>query len=171
MFFAYLNDTPVGRLLLAGNDKGLAQLAFQTVHFSAREIQPAANWEPSEKKLREPIRQLKAYFSGQLRKFDLPLAAEGTDFQSSVWIALRKVPFGETATYGEIARALGKPAASRAVGLANGRNPIAIIVPCHRIIGASGRLVGYGGGLHLKQILLEHETMLLNSGTSERPAA
>lgn len=171
MFYAHLSDTPVGRLLLAGNDTGLAHLAFQEVHFSAQEIQPSADWEPSKKRLREPLQQLKAYFSGKLRKFNIPLAAEGTDFQRTVWKALLEIPFGETATYGEIARALGKPAASRAVGLANGRNPIAIIVPCHRVIGAGGRLVGYGGGLHVKQILLQHETTLLNSGSSERPAA
>lgn len=171
MYFAHLNDTPVGRLLLAGNDTGLAHLAFEKAHFSAREIQPPAAWEPGETRLREPLQQLKAYFAGKLREFDVPLAAEGTDFQHTVWKALLNVPFGETATYGEIARAIGKPAASRAVGLANGRNPIAIIVPCHRIIGADGRMTGYGGGLHLKQILLEHETHLLNSGCSDRPAA
>jgi methylated-DNA-[protein]-cysteine S-methyltransferase len=171
MYFAHLDDTPVGRLLLAGNDKGLAHLAFQEAHFSAREIRPSADWEPSPKKLREPLQQLKAYFAGKLRKFELPLAAEGTDFQRTIWNALLDVPFGETSTYGEIARVVGKPAAARAVGLANGRNPIAIIVPCHRIIGAGGRLVGYGGGLPVKQILLQHETSLLNSGSSERPAA
>ena len=101
--------------------------------------------------------QLAAYFAGELRVFDLPLGAEGTGFQRLVWRALDTIPFGETRTYGAIAHAIGRPSASRAVGAANGRNPISIIVPCHRVIGASGELTGYAGGVEMKQWLLAHE--------------
>lgn len=103
------------------------------------------------------IRQLDAYFAGELREFDLPLHLAGTTFQRTVWAQLLLIPYGETRTYGELAGALGNPGASRAVGLANGRNPVGIIVPCHRVIGASGSLTGYGGGLDRKQRLLAFE--------------
>jgi methylated-DNA-[protein]-cysteine S-methyltransferase len=105
----------------------------------------------------EVVSQLQDYFAGALRKFDLPLSLEGTDFQKRVWAGLLEIPFGETVSYGELARSVGRPSASRAVGMANGRNPIAVIVPCHRVIGASGSLVGYGGGLDRKVWLLQHE--------------
>jgi len=157
MFFTHLDGTPVGRLLIAGDDHGLRHVSFEKSHFSAAATAPRDDWELNEKRLKEAVRQLKAYFSGRLRAFDLPLAADGTDFQRCVWSALYKVPYGTTASYGDIARLIGNPAAARAVGLANGRNPIAIIVPCHRIIGSSGKLVGYGGGLHNKQTLLKLE--------------
>lgn len=101
--------------------------------------------------------QLAAYFAGERRDFDLPLAPQGTPFQQRVWDALLAIPYGAVRSYGDVARAIGRPAASRAVGAANGRNPIAIIVPCHRVIGASGQLTGYGGGLPTKRWLLEHE--------------
>ena len=101
--------------------------------------------------------QLAAYFAGQLREFDLPLAPRGTPFQQRVWAALREIPYGSTLSYGEVARRIGHPGGARAVGLANGSNPIAIIVPCHRVIGSNGRLVGYGGGLENKQALLAME--------------
>jgi methylated-DNA-[protein]-cysteine S-methyltransferase len=101
--------------------------------------------------------QLAAYFAGRLREFDLPLAPRGTPFQQQVWAGLREIPYGHTLSYGELARRIGYPAGARAVGLANGRNPISIIVPCHRVIGADGRLVGYGGGLENKQALLALE--------------
>jgi methylated-DNA-[protein]-cysteine S-methyltransferase len=104
--------------------------------------------------VREALRQLAAYFAGRLTAFDLPLDMKGTEFQRRVWSALRDIPYGKSCSYGELARAIGRPAAVRAVGAANGRNPIAIVVPCHRVIGASGKLVGYGGGLPLKQMLL-----------------
>ncbi len=109
----------------------------------------------------ETARQLRAYFAGTLHTFDLPLAAAGTEFQRAVWDALREIPFGRTATYGQIATRVGYPAAARAVGDANRRNPIAIVVPCHRVIGASGALTGYAGGLERKQLLLEHEGVLI----------
>ncbi|MFJ4918769.1 methylated-DNA--[protein]-cysteine S-methyltransferase [Streptomyces sp. NPDC088725] len=105
----------------------------------------------------EAVRQLDAYFDGELTEFDLPVRLHGTAFQQSVWAQLRQIPYGETRTYGELAGALGKPGASRAVGLANGKNPISVIVPCHRVIGSAGSLVGYGGGLDRKQRLLVFE--------------
>ncbi|SEF22199.1 methylated-DNA-[protein]-cysteine S-methyltransferase [Amycolatopsis pretoriensis] len=101
--------------------------------------------------------QLKEYFAGQRREFDLPLAFRGTPFQRSVWAALLDIPYGETASYGELAQLLGKPAAARAVGLANGKNPVSIIVPCHRVLGSAGSLTGYGGGLERKRYLLDFE--------------
>ncbi|MBL8309373.1 MAG: methylated-DNA--[protein]-cysteine S-methyltransferase [Burkholderiales bacterium] len=105
-------------------------------------------------------RELDAYFAGKLRAFSVPLAPKGTDFQKRVWTALTKVPFGETRTYGQQAAMIGQPAAVRAVGAANGKNPIAIIVPCHRVIGANGTLTGYAGGLHNKALLLKLEGIL-----------
>lgn len=161
MFFTHFDDTPVGKLLIAGDESGLRHVSFEKTHFSAPSTTPAGDWEFNAKPFREVVRQLKAYFSGKLRTFDLPLAAEGTDFQQCVWKALCEVPYGETASYGDIAKSVGNPAASRAVGLANGRNPISIIVPCHRIIGSSGKLVGYGGGLHHKLTLLKLEAVTL----------
>jgi methylated-DNA-[protein]-cysteine S-methyltransferase len=107
--------------------------------------------------VREATRQLEAYFAGERMEFDLPLAPEGTEFQRRVWKALVAIPYGETRSYSELARSIGKPAAVRAVGAANGRNPIGIIVPCHRVIGSSGKLVGYGGGLPMKRMLLDLE--------------
>jgi methylated-DNA-[protein]-cysteine S-methyltransferase len=108
--------------------------------------------------VRETLCQLAAYFAGELRDFNLPLDPKGTDFQVAVWKALLAIPYGETRSYRDIASAIGKPAAVRAVGTANGSNPIAIIVPCHRVIGSSGKLVGYGGGLPMKRMLLDLET-------------
>ena len=107
--------------------------------------------------MREPIRQLQAYFAGELKSFDVPLEIAGTDFQKRVWSALRTIPYGQTRSYSEIAAQIGAPQAVRAVGAANGRNPIPIIVPCHRVIGASGSLVGFGGGLEWKRLLLDLE--------------
>ncbi len=163
MFYAYIDATPVGRLLIAGNEDGLRHVAFCQTHFSTQEVQLEPSWELNERKLREPIQQLNAYFAGKRQTFDLPLACPGTDFQKKVWKALCEVPFGKTATYGEIARSVGNPAASRAVGLANGQNPIAIVVPCHRIIGSNGRLTGYGGGISHKQTLLHLEGVALKA--------
>ncbi len=161
MFYAYIDTTPVGRLLIAGNEDGLRHVAFCQTHFSTQEVQPEPSWELNAGKLKEPIQQLKAYFAGKRKTFDIPLAYPGTDFQKRVWKALCEVPFGKTATYGEIAKSVGNPAASRAVGFANGQNPIAIVVPCHRIIGSNGRLTGYGGGLSHKQTLLQLEGVSL----------
>jgi methylated-DNA-[protein]-cysteine S-methyltransferase len=114
-------------------------------------------WQRDPEKFQDVSAQLTAYFAGDLREFDLPLAAPGTDFQRRVWRELMQIPFGRSISYGELARRIGKPAASRAVGRANGQNPISIIVPCHRVIGADGTLTGYGAGLDRKRWLLDHE--------------
>ncbi len=158
MFYATLSETPVGPLLLAADDCGLRFIRFSGAgNGQPSEAEPDPDWQYSERRLKESLSQLKAYFRKQLTRFDLPLAAMGTEFQQRVWRALCEVPYGQTASYGEIAQAVGQPTASRAVGMANGRNPIAIVVPCHRIIGSTGRLVGYGGGLARKTTLLELE--------------
>ena len=147
-------DSPIGPLLLAGDDHGLHFLLFARGRSDAK---PKPGWEPDRGLLKEPVKQLHAYFAGKLRSFDLPLAPEGTSFQSQVWRALCDIPYGETASYGEIAKRIGNPKAVRAVGLANGSNPIAVIIPCHRVIGSNGSLTGYGGGLPIKQALLALE--------------
>lgn len=152
-------ESPVGKLLLVADDGGLIELAFAQGR-TAPVIDPA--WIDSSRigggaALREPVRQLQAFFAGELRDFDFPLKPRGTAFQQRVWALLREIPFGETISYGELARRVGNPAASRAVGLANGSNPIAIVVPCHRVIGSNGKLTGYGGGLENKRWLLDFE--------------
>jgi methylated-DNA-[protein]-cysteine S-methyltransferase len=140
--------------MLAGDAAGLRFLLFST---GRRPVAPAADWEPDGGLLTEPARQLAAYFRGTLRRFDVPVAPAGTEFQRRVWAALQQIAYGETVSYGELARQLGNPKAVRAVGLANGANPISIIIPCHRVIGSNGSLVGYGGGLATKQALLALE--------------
>jgi methylated-DNA-[protein]-cysteine S-methyltransferase len=148
--------SPLGDLLLVAEKSALCGL-----YMGRREPEPT--WEPGEdtQVLREAAAQLAAYFAGTLRRFDVPLRMQGTPFQQRVWAALLEVPYGTTTSYGELARGLGQPGASRAVGLANGRNPVSIIVPCHRVIGSSGKLTGYGGGLDRKRLLLQHEAGLL----------
>jgi methylated-DNA-[protein]-cysteine S-methyltransferase len=142
-------ESPVGRLLLAADEKGLRQLLFRG--------KPEKGWREDPEALAEPVRQLRAYFAGELHDFDLPLAPEGTPFQLRVWRELRNIPYGQTISYGELARRIGSPNGSRAVGLANGANPISIVVPCHRVIGSNGKLTGYGGGLENKELLLALE--------------
>ncbi|WP_327352222.1 methylated-DNA--[protein]-cysteine S-methyltransferase [Streptomyces sp. NBC_01304] len=147
-------DSPYGPLTLVATDGVLSGLYMTDQrHRPAEETFGVLDDEPFS----HVIQQLEAYFKGELTDFDLPLHLHGTDFQRSVWAELRKIPYGETRSYGELAEALGNPAASRAVGLANGKNPIGIIVPCHRVVGANGSLTGYGGGLDRKQRLLEFE--------------
>lgn len=147
-------DSPVGPLLLAADDSGLRLISFLT---GAKAHRPRAGWLADSAPLTGVIRQLNAYFSGELKTFDLRLAPEGTPFQLGVWKQLELIPYGETISYGELARRIGNPAAARAVGLANGANPLPIVVPCHRVIGSSGALTGYGGGLSIKQKLLALE--------------
>jgi methylated-DNA-[protein]-cysteine S-methyltransferase len=147
-------ESPIGSLLLAGDEQGLRYLMFAE---GRRVAQPKPDWEPDGDRLKETARQLTAYFAGTLREFDVPLAPEGTPFQVQVWRALRGIPYGETMSYGALAQRIGNPKAVRAVGLANGSNPIAIIIPCHRVIGSNGSLTGYGGGLPIKKALLELE--------------
>jgi methylated-DNA-[protein]-cysteine S-methyltransferase len=158
---------PIGLLFLARTSKGLRYVEFMDRKSLKRMIAaheadaPGATWEPSLLELKRVTEQLEAYFLGTLREFELPLDPVGSEFQVKVWQQLQRIPFGETRTYGEIAGALGQPKASRAVGLANHDNPIAIITPCHRVIGANKQLTGYGGGLHRKRWLLEHEARQL----------
>jgi methylated-DNA-[protein]-cysteine S-methyltransferase len=147
-------ESPVGRLLLAADDTGLKCISFSTGK-GAR--QPEPGWTPDAAPLAGTVRQLQAYFVGELRQFHIKLAPEGSDFQRAVWDALCTIPYGATATYGEIAARIGRPRAVRAVGAANGRNPLPIVIPCHRVIGSDGKLTGYGGGLPIKEALLALE--------------
>ena len=146
-------DSPVGLLTLAGDGRRLMYLLMvdQTHEPSQR------GWMRDDDAFPDAVEQLGAYFAGERQEFDLELDLIGTDFQRRVWAALLTIPYGETRSYGEIAEQINSPGAFRAVGLANGRNPIAIIVPCHRVIGANGSLTGYGGGLERKQVLLDLE--------------
>jgi methylated-DNA-[protein]-cysteine S-methyltransferase len=147
-------DTPVGGLLLARDDAGLRLIHFQN---GRRPQPPEPTWQRRDEGFDDVVAQLEEYFAGRRRRFDLPLAPEGTPFQQRVWRALLDVPYGETISYGELASRIGQRNASRAVGLANGSNPLPIVIPCHRVIGASGKLTGYGGGLPIKQQLLALE--------------
>jgi methylated-DNA-[protein]-cysteine S-methyltransferase len=151
-------DSPVGPLLLAADDTGLRR-----IEFAGRSAKPEPSWHEDAAPLKDTIRQLRAYFAGELETFDLPLAPQGTAFQLKVWKLLCDIPYGETISYGELARRAGNPKASRAVGLANGSNPISIVIPCHRVIGSNGKLTGYGGGLPNKEKLLalEHRQLRL----------
>jgi methylated-DNA-[protein]-cysteine S-methyltransferase len=154
-FMAYTEvPSPVGPLLLAADDSGLRHIEFVNGRY---EVRPDSSWRNDAGPFREPVRQLQAYFAGELETFDLQLAPRGTTFQLAVWHRLREIPYGETISYGELARRLGNPNASRAVGLANGSNPIPIVIPCHRVIGSNGKLTGYGGGLPIKEKLLALE--------------
>ena len=146
--------TPVGRLTVAGDDDGLRYVLFENSKYGAADRD---EWTRDAGALREARRQLLQYFAGERRQFELPLRPAGTPFQLTVWRALEEIPFGATSTYGELARRIGAPRAVRAVGAANGRNPLPIVVPCHRVIGSDGRLTGFGGGLPVKQFLLVHE--------------
>jgi methylated-DNA-[protein]-cysteine S-methyltransferase len=147
-------ETPIGQVLLAGRPGVLTGL-FVASHERCPAL-PSA-WRRDDDALAEARRQLEEYFAGTRTAFDLPLELEGTPFQVMVWSALRDIPFGETISYGELARRVARPGASRAVGAANGRNPISIVIPCHRVIGADGRLTGYGWGHERKAWLLQHE--------------
>jgi methylated-DNA-[protein]-cysteine S-methyltransferase len=128
---------------------------------------PDATWEPSLLEIRTVVDQLEGYFCGAAMTFDVPLNYDGTDFQRAVWAELRNIPYGQTRTYGQIAKAIGQPKAARAVGLANNQNPVAIIVPCHRVIGANKSLTGYGGGLPRKKWLLQHEARFSKQGQTD----
>jgi methylated-DNA-[protein]-cysteine S-methyltransferase len=146
-------DSPVGMLTLAGVGDRLQHLRMvDQTYEPSRE-----GWEPDDEAFADAVTQLEEYFRGERLDFDLELDMVGTAFQCRVWEALRTIPYGETRSYGEIAAQIGSPGASRAVGMANGHNPIGIIVPCHRVIGANGSLTGYGGGLDRKKLLLGME--------------
>ena len=153
MYYCYL-ETPIGELLLAGDNDGLSMIGFPK---GSMRREPQPDWIFNEKQLAEARRQLREYFAGERREFDLPVRLSGTEFQVSVLQALQQIPYGETVSYGEIARRIGRPRAVRAVGAANGRNPVPIVVPCHRVIGSTGDLTGFGGGLDTKEALLRLE--------------
>lgn len=150
--------SPIGELLLTGDGRALHGLWMQD---AGRPRRPGPGWRRDDAAFSAAREQLAEYFAGERTAFDLPLAFAGTPFQQLVWAALREIPYGETMSYGALARRLGKPGAARAVGLANGRNPIAVIVPCHRVIGADGSLTGFGGGLERKRVLLELESPVM----------
>ena len=146
--------SPIGRLLILANNDGLAAIHFAPTS-GAHAI--AEHWTQGGSMVDDAARQLGEYFAGTRRSFDLPLAPKGTPFMTSVWNELVRIPYGATTSYGELARRLGKPKAARAIGSANGKNPIPIVVPCHRVIGANGTLTGFAGGLDVKRQLLELE--------------
>lgn len=149
-------ESPVGVITLAGREGVLTHLRMDD-QAHAPSDQPSWQPDPDPRAFGDAVEQLVAYFAGELTEFDVDLRLEGSPFQQEVWGALREIPYGETWSYGQLADRIGKPGAARAVGLANGRNPIGIIVPCHRVIGADGSLTGYGGGLPRKQLLLQLE--------------
>ena len=151
-------DSPAGRLLLVGTGTDLNAIYLPGHKDGFPSI--GADWHEDRSALATVVDQLDAYFAGTLRSFDLPLAPQGTAFQKRVWDALLEIPYGTTTTYGQIAAGIGEPSAARAVWLANGRNPIPIVIPCHRVVGSSGSLTGYGGGLPMKRWLLDHEAGL-----------
>jgi O-6-methylguanine DNA methyltransferase len=165
--------SPIGPLFLAASPTGLVALEFdarepgqQTIRPNPRDLRvesKSVRFEDSASELQPYVRELEEYFAGQRREFSFPLDLRGTDFQVACWRALIAIPYGETRSYGDIARAVGQPKGFRAVGMANNRNPIAIVVPCHRVIASDGTLCGYGGGLDIKRKLLELEGAL--SGT------
>lgn len=143
-------ETPIGKITICDNESHITDLHFGEVHLEDSNI-------IETKLIKEAYNQLKEYFNKERKKFELPLALQGTEFQIKVWNALREIPYGETCSYKDIAVKVGNEKASRAVGMANNRNPIAIFIPCHRVIGANGKLVGYAGGLDIKEKLLNLE--------------
>ena len=148
-------DTSIGALLIAGDAEAIRRIAFPN---NGKPVAPGPGWEHAARgPVGEAIRQLRDYFAGRRTGFDLPLAPEGTPFQRAVWRQLQDIPYGATISYGELARRVGNPKASRAVGSANGANPIPIVIPCHRVIAADGKLGGFGGGLPVKRALLALE--------------
>jgi methylated-DNA-[protein]-cysteine S-methyltransferase len=148
--------SPLGELFITGDGQSITRLYLENQKHRDPQQQ---SWKRNVKLFKTAHEQLDAYFAGDLHTFELPLAAAGTVFQQQVWQGLMDIPFGQTESYGTLAKRIGKPTASRAVGMANGRNPISIIVPCHRVIGANGSLTGYGGGIKRKSWLLKHEAL------------
>jgi methylated-DNA-[protein]-cysteine S-methyltransferase len=147
-------ETPIGRLLLAGDGQRLSLIGFPR---GKGLVTPRPHWRRDDDAFGRVKEQLQEYFDGTRREFDLPLDLRGTGFQLTVWCELARIPYGETISYGELARRIGEPTASRAVGAANGANPIPIVIPCHRVIGANGSLTGFGGGIETKKWLLALE--------------
>jgi methylated-DNA-[protein]-cysteine S-methyltransferase len=159
MNYSYL-ESPIGTLLIAGDADAIHEINFPK---NGRARRPEADWtESSRGPVSDALRQLREYFAGKRTEFDLPLSPKGTEFQRGVWRRLQEIPYGETISYGELAKRVGNPKASRAVGAANGQNPIPIVIPCHRVIGANGKLTGFGGGLPTKEKLLALEARQLS---------
>ena len=161
--FTYV-ESPLGPLLLAGDRESLHLISFP----SGKQVRtPDPRWQRDDGLFTRATEQLQAYFTGDRTRFDLSLRTAGTVFQTSVWTALREIPLGQTVSYAELAQRLGKPTAVRAVGTANGANPLPIVIPCHRVIGSNGSLTGFGGGLDAKRFLLDHEREMI--GATESP--
>lgn len=152
--FYQFYSSPVGKLLILTDETAVKEIRFEG-KYEPHEV--GVDWTQGGSLCEAVIEQLEAYFAGELKEFNVTLEPEGTPFQQQVWQALTKIPYGTTTSYGELARGINRPAASRAVGAANGSNPIPIIIPCHRVIGSNGTLTGYGGGLEIKRRLLELE--------------
>ena len=166
VYFTWIKESPVGEILLTSDGRSLTGLYLKgQKHFPTQ----TDNWE--ENSTAAPFAQVKQqlneYFSSQRRSFDIPLAAKGTEFQQTVWNLLPAIPYGETVSYGSLAHKLGKPGSSRAVGAANGRNPLSIVVPCHRVVASNGKLTGYAGGIDRKQWLLAHEKGLFSASETK----
>ena len=162
-------SSPIGDLLLTSDGDALTGL-HMVQHKGVSAPRPQPGWQRDDSAFQAVHEQLDAYFAGKLRNFELPLRMDGTPFQRLVWEELRGIPLGATSSYAELASRIGRPGASRAVGAANGRNPIAIVVPCHRVIAADGTLGGYGGGLDRKEWLLRHEAAMLGNENGMQPA-
>ncbi|MEA2635299.1 MAG: methylated-DNA-[protein]-cysteine S-methyltransferase [Chloroflexota bacterium] len=167
MLHSTAHPTPVGTLTLVASDRGLRAVLWPRLSPQRAGISPRPHHNPDHQILQKTARQLDEYFAGSRTGFDLPLDLEGTRFQLAAWRSLAEIPFGATTTYGRQAAALGIPTAARAVGAANGANPVCIVLPCHRVIGANGSLTGFGGGLPVKQWLLDHEAQVLSTRTIE----
>lgn len=165
MLHSATHPTPVGILTLVTSDRGLRAVLWPRLSPQRAGISPRPRRNPAHPILRKATRQLDEYFAGSRTSFDLPLDLEGTRFQLAAWRSLAEIPFGATTTYGRQAAALGIPRAARALGAANGANPVCIVLPCHRVIGADGTLTGFGGGLPVKQWLLDHEAQVLSTLT------
>lgn len=157
MYFSAKFESPVGLLTLIGTENALAAILWGDDAVGRVKLPGPAPIEQENDILKNTMEQLSAYFARERTTFDLPLVFHGTDFQQQVWHALTQIPFGQTISYGQLAKRLGRPDASRAVGAANGQNPISIVVPCHRVVGSNGNLVGFGGGIEAKRLLLLHE--------------
>ena len=155
------HSSPIGKLLLAGDGDNLNLLGFPSGSMARKHEK---GWVKGSSPFKEVISQLEGYFAGELKDFDLPLAPVGTEFQQTVWEALTEIPYGETWSYGQLAKHIGRPKAYRAVGAANGLNPIPVIIPCHRVIGSNGKLTGFGGGIKTKEYLLNLETEAIAPG-------
>ncbi len=153
-------NSPAGELLLLSNGEAITWICMEQRRYEPKNLHESRRDEPWFEQTRK---QLRAYFAGELTEFDLPLAAEGTSFQQSVWAQLCEIPYGTTISYAELARRVGNPNAPRAAGAANGRNPISIIIPCHRVIGSDNSLTDYGGGIEIKKLLLDLESATLRN--------